>query len=85
MYLFPAGQRKTRDVSNPAVKPEGNNVDKNADKSNDKVNDNKNESGNQNKEDQTEGSPVPAVEDNKVMGNEFQVRVVCLSVCMICS
>ncbi|XP_041789817.1 protein GPR108-like [Chelmon rostratus] len=67
------GQRKTRDVSNPAVKPEGNNVDKNADKSNDKVNDNKNESGNQNKEDQTEGSPVPAVEDNKVMGNEFQL------------
>lgn len=82
LYLFPVGQRKTRKVADPAVKPEGNKPsdsgDKNAETS-DQLNETKkdNKPGDQKKEDQTEEKPEP----KKVEENEFHVSV-CLCVCL---
>lgn len=81
--MFPVGQRKTRKVADPAVKPEGNKLsdsgDKNAETTSDQLNETKkdNKPGDQKKEDQTEEKPEP----KKVEENEFHVSV-CLCVCL---
>lgn len=94
LYLFPVGQRKTRDAPDDShVQPDAN---KSSDKDNKKADKTNNESiqdkidtkpVDQKKEDQTEEKPNPAEEAKKVEEKEFQVRDVCVyvCVCVICS
>lgn len=92
--MFPVGQRKTRDA--PAILPvekdvakSSDNGDKKADKTNDELDQHKMDDKpvDQKKEDQTEGKSKPAEEVKKVEEAEFQVRDVCvhICVCVICS
>ena len=87
--MVPVGQRKSREApANPAAKPEDT-VEKSADKTGgDVAEEKKNKEPEEHKEEKkehTEEKPVPAVEAKKVTENEFQVRDVCVSVCVIYS
>lgn len=78
--LFPVDQRKTRDTA--AVKPSGNG-DKSAEEAN-KLKENKNDKKpeEQKSKEQAKEEPAPAVEAKKAEENIFDVRVVCVSVCL---
>lgn len=77
--LFPVDQRKTRDTA--AVKPSGN-EGKGVEDAN-KLKENKNDKKpEEQKKDEQAKEPAPAVEAKKAEENVFDVRVVCVSVCL---